>query len=181
MEQSAVIEDAHCRDQRRANQDAGNLRAGRPMERQQNRNHHGSVDGQAAKKGNRRVMHLARPGQIHHTHTQGKGPHRHDQHQGSKQGDEESEQACGHLSGSQGFENGCPTLAKTQYCYFCCLSIDGPPKGYPETQADSGRSIANRQPSSDAVAAHPGFPSLPYLSVSILLKMRCTSSLFLVE
>src|SRR5215469_7661580 len=98
MKKSAVIENANGCYQGSPYQNAGNLSSGGTLKGQQDGDHYGDVHGQSAKKGNWSVMHLARSGQVHHTHTQRERAHGDNQHHGSKQGDEESKQACGHAT-----------------------------------------------------------------------------------
>src|SRR5215469_11090104 len=98
MKESAVIENADGGHQGRPDQDGGNLSSSSSLKSQQDRNDDGDVHGQSAKKGNWSVMHLAWSRQVHHAHTQGERAHRNDQHHGSKQGNKESKQACGHAT-----------------------------------------------------------------------------------
>src|SRR5215472_13331242 len=98
MKKSAVIENADGGDQGGADQNTGNLGASRSLKHEQDGNHDTSIDGQSPEKGNGSVMHLSGAGQIHHPHAQRKRADRNDQHHGSKESDEESEQACGHAT-----------------------------------------------------------------------------------
>src|SRR5215467_4005325 len=98
VENPAVVEDADCSHQCGANQNAGYLRLRRPVKRKQDRDDHGRIHGQSPKHWNGGAMHLSRPGQIHHANAKSKGANRNDQHHGSKQCDEKSEQACGHAT-----------------------------------------------------------------------------------
>src|SRR5690349_24013150 len=98
MKKAAVIENANGGDKRCTNQDACDLGSGRSLKCKQDGYDDRGIHSQPAEKWNRRVMHLSWPWQVHHAHTQRKGTHRNDQHHGSEQSDEESEQACGHAT-----------------------------------------------------------------------------------
>ena len=81
MEQAAVVEDADSRDEHRADKDACDLRARRSVEGEEYCDHHRSVHGKAAKKGDRRQMNLARSRQVDHSDTERQGAHGNNQHE----------------------------------------------------------------------------------------------------
>ncbi len=98
MEQSAVIEGADTRDERRADEDADDLGTRGSVEGKEHRDHDGGVHRQAAQKRNRREMNFARPRKINHSNTQRQGAYGDDEHQRCEKCDEKSEQACGHAT-----------------------------------------------------------------------------------
>src|SRR6201984_43257 len=80
MEQTAVVEDAHTRDERRSNKDAHNLRAGRAIESKEYCEYHGGGPCEAAKEWDRREMNFTRSRQVDHSNAQRKRAHRNDEH-----------------------------------------------------------------------------------------------------
>ena len=98
MEQPPVVENANTGDERRADEYAHNLGACRSIEGQQHSHDHRSVHRQAAKKRDGRKVNFARPRQIDHSNAQGESAHGNDEHQRREQGDEKSQQVCGHAT-----------------------------------------------------------------------------------
>src|SRR5579859_79386 len=98
MKEPAVVKNADGGDKCRADQDTGNLHSRRPLKSQQNGNYDRGIHGQAPQERNRRLMYFSRAGEVHHADAQSEGTYRNDQHHGSEQSNEESEQACGHAT-----------------------------------------------------------------------------------
>src|SRR5580658_1553065 len=98
MEQTAVIEEADYRDERRPREDSYDLPARGFVHRDQNREREPAINRHAAEKRNRLDVNFARPGLVHQADAQGEAAHRRSQCDRCQKRDKKRQQITVHRS-----------------------------------------------------------------------------------